>query len=284
MGRKRLLRYYLIGTVTSALMVVLFHWFKNPTFQGILQPNALVASGLSPWVCFVVGIFLFTWLSSAYEAIDRRLLGSKNTKAIFFSTLQGILMVLYITEPLPHRLLADYALNTIKVILLFVIQAFMLQGLLASERHLSGRRPFIYWRAVLVYAISFLVLRWISYVLVGVYAEPGTLLGVSYTWAALMGITIGFVFCAIQRYLTKQQKTAKALQFTFRFFAPLSMTYHVLFGLYYQVAWADLIARSLLDILSVLIASFIVMQWQISEYDDSMTTHHSHYHEDNAAC
>ncbi|MDO4680779.1 MAG: hypothetical protein Q4A55_05970 [Aerococcus sp.] len=284
MGRKRLLRYYLIGAVTSVLMVILFHWFKNPTFQGVLAPNALEASGFSPWISFFVGIFLFTWLSSAYEIVDQRLLGSKNTKAIFFSVLQGILIILYITEPLPHRLLADYSLNTIKIILLGVIQAFMLQGLLATERHHTGRRPFIYWRAVLVYAISFLIMRWVSYVLIGVYAEPETLLAVSYTWAALMGMTIGFVFCAIQRYLSKQQKTAKAFQFTLRFFAPLSVSYHVLFGLFYQLPWGDLVARCFLDILGVLIASFIVMQWQVNEYDDSMTEHRRHYHEDNAPC
>ncbi|MDO4670984.1 MAG: hypothetical protein Q4A67_05870 [Aerococcus sp.] len=284
MGRKRLLRYLLIGLITSGLMVILFYWFKNPTFQGVLAPNPLLTSGLSPWLALIVGIPLFTWLSSAYDIVDRRLPGSKNTKAIFFSLLQGILLVLYITEPLPHRLLADYALNTVKVTLLFVIQAFILQGLLATERYQTGKRPFIYWRAICVYAITFLVSRWINYALIGVYAEPDAFISASYTWAVLMGVTIGLVFCSIQRYLTKQQRTAKALQFSLRFFAPLCVSYHVLFGLYYHISWGNLISRTALDILAVVVASFIVMQWQVNEYDNSMSEHHSNYHQDNAPC
>lgn len=282
MRLSRNLRYLLIAGVLSAVLLLFVYQFQNPTFQAILPFRGWLGQ---PWfiaVFWVIGTLLFYSIASSYEIIDLRLPGNRTYKALFFSLSQAMLLILYLVEPKPHLLGTDYFLNIMKVLLLFVIQAFAIKTWLATEHHQSARRPFIYWRAILVYAISYLTFRWIAYAAVGIYAEPDNQLAVSYIWVALMGGMIGFVFCMIQRFLSQQKKFPKAVQFAGRFFFPLCLSFHVLFGVVYQISWADIIARIVLDTLAVFVASLIVMHWQIDEWNtDQLTYPDEHYKHSN---
>lgn len=282
MQLKRNGRYLLIGALLSVFLLLFVYLFKNPTFQAVLPLRDWLGSPLFMVVFFMIHTLLFFGVSSSYEIIDLRLPGSRTFKAIFFSLSQAILMILYISEPKPHLLGTDYFLNIVKLLLLFMVQAFAIKTWLATEHHQSARRPFIYWRAILVYAISYLTFRWIAYAAVGIYTEPDNQLAVSYIWAALMGGMIGFVFCMIQRFLSQQKKFPKAVQFAGRFFFPLCLSFHVLFGVVYQIIWADIIARIVLDTLAVFVASLIVMHWQIDEWNtDQLTYPDEHYKHSN---
>lgn len=276
MQLKRNGRYLLIGALLSVFLLLFVYLFKNPTFQAVLPLRDWLGSPLFMVVFFMIHTLLFFGVSSSYEIIDLRLPGSRTFKAIFFSLSQAILMILYISEPKPHLLGTDYFLNIVKLLLLFMVQAFAIKTWLATEHHQSARRPFIYWRAILVYAISYLTFRWIAYAAVGIYTEPDNQLAVSYIWAALMGGMIGFVFCMIQRFLSQQKKFPKAVQFAGRFFFPLCLSFHVLFGVVYQIIWADIIARIVLDTLAVFVASLIVMHWQIDEWNTDQQIGRAH--------
>ncbi|MGX7347898.1 hypothetical protein [Aerococcus vaginalis] len=273
MRLKRNGRYLLIGALLSVFLLLFVYLFKNPTFQAVLPLRDWLGSPLFMVVFFMIHTLLFFGVSSSYEIIDLRLPGSRTFKAIFFSLSQAILMILYISEPKPHLLGTDYFLNIAKLLLLFMVQAFAIKTWLGTEHHQSARRPFIYWRATLVYALSFITFRWIAYSAIHIYAEPEEHLAVSYIWATLMGSAIGFVFCMIQRFLSKQQKFPKAVQFTGRFFFPLCLSFHLFFGMIYQISWSDVLARIILDTLAVFVASLIVMQWQIDEMNTDELTY-----------
>ncbi|KAA9293141.1 hypothetical protein QP168_06630 [Aerococcus urinae] len=262
---KRWLRIALIGIVMSALQLVFDLFLPNPSFQGILPPSPLLESGNYPILAFLVGWLVFTLMTAGYELIDLRLPGTKRYKTWVYLACELVVFILYLCEPLPHRLPVDYFLNSLKAVLVFMVQGALIEKLLATKRQHYQRKPFIYNRALLVYTLSMVIFRFFAYRGLDIYSLGDDNLTISLGWAAMLGLTMGGVFCVLQRYLRRQDKKGKNYQFTWGFFAPAVLAYHAFFALRYEIALVDVVSRAGVDIMAVFLATWIVLHWQIDE-------------------
>ncbi|MCW0996275.1 hypothetical protein OJ922_10920, partial [Streptococcus anginosus] len=84
----------------------------------------------------------------------------------------------------------------------------------------------IYNRALLVYTLSMVIFRFFAYRGLDIYSLGDDNLTISLVWSAMLGLTMGGVFCVLQRYLRRQDKKGKNYQFTWGFFAPAVLAYH----------------------------------------------------------
>lgn len=252
-----------IGGLMALFLVILTLWFSNPSFQAILAASIFVKQGTYPLLLFLFSWLVFSLATYAYTKIDFRLPGSRGFKTTLFVISELLIVLLYVSEPLPHRIDLDWVLNPLKVILLFLFQAKCIQYFLAEERLMYRPKPFFYTRGLSIYMFSFTAFRLVTYVGLDGYQLPDGQIGASLSWSLAMGFAIGLAFSSVQRYLIRQDKKGKTLLFTFYFFAVFSIGYHTYLGLTYQIAWFDLFSRCSLDIIAVALATWIVLYFQI---------------------
>lgn len=265
MKRKHWINSIVIGGAMASLLVVMTLWFTNPSFQAILEPSFFFKQGLYPILLFLLSWLFFTLLTMFYERIDFRLPGSKGFKATLYVISELLIIFLYVSEPLPHRVDLDWILNPLKLLILFMLQGKLIQHLLVRERLMYRPKPFFYTRGLLVYMITFILFRLIIYLGFNGYQVPQSHLGISVMWSGIMGLAIGLSFSTLQRYLIRQDQKGKANLFALQFFALLSIGYHVFIILSYDVSWLDMITRCALDIFAVWLATFIILYFQINE-------------------
>lgn len=265
MRMKRFLTSGVIGGVLATVFVLMQLAFPNPSFQVILAPSFLREQSAYPIVLFGMFWVIVTLLTHSYHLIDFRLSGSKNFKAILFVVSEMLIILLYVSEPLPHRVDLDWLLNPLKLCVLFLIQGKAIQLFMARERLKQLPKPFFYTRGLLIYMITFSLFRMVTYVGFGGYQMDSQHVGLSLFWALTMGLAIGLAFSALQRFFIRQDRKGKAQCFTFGFFALMSVGYHLFMILTYDVSWGDMFMRCCLDILAVWLATTLILYFQIDE-------------------
>ncbi|MDK6233946.1 hypothetical protein ACX3VT_02230 [Aerococcus sanguinicola] len=258
-----------IGGLMALVALLLELLFPDSALALIFGRPAPFATGWPYWLYFVLIMGLaFTLMTKAYDLIDLRLPGNAFYKTVVYVACELLLWLLYTAEPLPHLDLASLTINLLKGFIIFLVQYQLIRRYLATERYHYQRKAFLYWRGIAVFTASFAVFRTLGNLAFDLYQLPRNLMAFSILWASLMGFALGLVFCFLQRYLSKQDKKGKTFQFSFNFFSPLVISYHLFLVLSYDLDAVGILIRIGLDILAVLVASWIVSQWQIDEFID----------------
>lgn len=264
-NKERWIKSLLSGVVISGVRVILASFFQNEEFQEALGPSILFQTDLYLPVLFLVGWPIYTLLTYSYFLVDFRMPGPKGIKVTQFVMCELLIWLLYSSEPLPHIVGSVLIVALLKTIILFMVQGKLLKLFLARERLMYRPNPFFYPRGLAVFSLVFALFRLISYAGLDIYSLDDTQLIFSLTWSAAMGFGIGLSFSVLQRFLLRQDRQGKTIQFALIFFALNSIAYHTFNVLRYDVGLSDIIIRSGMDILAVWLATYIVVQWQIEE-------------------
>lgn len=273
-NKQRWLRSLLIGLVMAVVHVLLVILFPNESIQAILEPSYFYQNDLYLPAIFIVGTMIYSLMTYSYFLIDFRLPGTKAMKSMQFFLCQAIIWLIYSSEPLPHIVGIEAVITPLKLIVIFMVQALLIQYFIARERLMYQSKPFFYPRSLAIFTLVFGLFRLVSYVGFDIYALEDSQLMISVTWSLVMGCGIGLAFNVLQRYLLRQDRVGKVKQFTLMFFALNSIGYHLFILLRYNVDIVDVLTRCGLDILAVGLASYIVIHWQVEEgskvshYDD----------------
>ncbi|MCZ0717540.1 hypothetical protein [Aerococcus kribbianus] len=265
MRKQRLLHSAIIGGLMAALFVVFSLFFANASFQAILANSVFVETGTYYPLLFLGAWLAFSVMTYHYFLIDFRLPGPKSFKATLYVVSQLLILLLYVSEPLPHRVDLDWLVNPLKLVILFMVQGKLIQSLLARERLMYRPKPFFYPRGILVYMLTFTLFRMLTYWGLDGYQASHDMFGISLMWTLSMGLAIGLSFSTIQRYLLRQDQKGKSQAFALSFFASYSIAYHAYMLLTYQLSWWDMVSRCALDVFAVWLATWIILYFQINE-------------------
>lgn len=264
-NKERWIKSLLIGAIVSGMHVFLASFFQNEKFQEALGPSILFQTDLYLPALFFVGWLIYTLLTYSYFLVDFRMPGPKGIKVTQFVMCELLIWLLYGSEPLPHIVGSDWIVTPLKLIILFMVQGKFLKLFLARERLMYRPKPFFYPRGLAVFSLVFALFRLVSYAGFDIYSLDDTQLIISLTWSATMGLGIGLSFSVLQRFLLRQDRQGKTIQFALIFFALNSIGYHAFVVLRYDVGLPDIIIRSSMDILAVWLATYIVVNWQVEE-------------------
>jgi len=229
------------------------------TNQTVLQPSVFVKNGTLPMVFMIYGTVAFAAITIIFILIHRGMGGGKVLKGIRTGLIYSIVWTIFLVEPLPHGSTIDlfsYPIADSFVLLLLGLMSgkFLSENSAKKSHKLTTNSIFNISIITLIFTIG----RIIEYKFFHIYsmfeqAQAKTLL-----WVICAGIIIGFMFEYLNYTINVNDVLERSLVFGGIFFGVNLVFFNFFLPIVLNVNIIDLIIRTLIDILSVIIACLII--------------------------
>lgn len=229
------------------------------TSQSVLEQSVFVKNGTLPIVFMIYGTIAFTAITIIFILIHRGMGGSRISKGLKTGLIYSIVWTVFLVEPLPHASTIDlisYPLVDGSVLLVLGLMSgkFLSENSTKKKHQLTIKSIF----NISIITLFFTVGRIIQYKVFHIYSMFEQAQARTLVWVICTGIIIGFMFEYLNDAINNKNAFTKALIFGgiifgvnlvfFNFFVPLVLKVDIL----------DLIIRTLIDIVSVIIGCLII--------------------------
>ncbi|MDQ0192830.1 hypothetical protein [Paenibacillus wynnii] len=258
MTGKQLLKIVLIS-FTAIIIRSMLQLLIPSANQTVLQQSIFVKNGTLPIVFMIYGTLAFTAITIIFVLIQRGMGGGSVSKGLKTGIIFSVVWTVFLVEPLPHGSTIDlfsYPLAD-SIVLLFL--GFM-SGRFLSENSTKKKHEFTS-KSIVNIAIMTLVFtmgRIILYKGFHIYsmfeqAQVRTLI-----WVICTGIIIGLMFEYLNYTIYSNKVFTKSLVFGGAIFGINLVFFNFFLPLVLKVDIQDMIIRTLMDTVSVIIGCLII--------------------------
>ncbi|UWV47991.1 hypothetical protein N1236_05640 [Acetivibrio thermocellus] len=259
-NKKRWLTLFLVA-LSATIFRLILQAFIPSSGSNPFPSSAIVKAGLLIPSFTIYALITYFLLAVVFVIIQGRLPGTKIKKGLMFGFLFCMMWCIYLFEPLPHvsstsltELFAYPIVDGISLVFL----GLLLGKFVAVDSQLSGK-VYINLNIVPLMAIPvcFLVLRVFCYSIIHIYssftANPlGTMI-----WAVASGIWIGVLYLFLGQGIKIESPMVKSLFFGIIVFGINLFLFNFFITLVFESDIADLVIRTMADIISVTIGVYI---------------------------
>lgn len=232
--------------------------------NSVLPPSGIVKAGMLPVAFMVYGLFTYALLALVFLLIQDRMAGTKTIKGLTFGLLFGMMWVIYLFEPLPHSAGAPFlevlayplADGLSLVVLGLLLGKFMGVDVEPNGKECSHSSII----ALVSIAISFTVVRFLSYQVIQIYSSFADRPLETIAWAIIMGIWIGVMYLYLRTGKGDESPLIKAVYFGFLVFGIDLFFFNFFVVLVFAADVFDLFVRTMIDIVSVVMGVYFAEQ------------------------
>ncbi|MEG6513521.1 hypothetical protein V6C32_16580 [Desulforamulus ruminis] len=260
-NKNQWLTLFLIALSATIFRVILQPFI--PSSDSIsFPPSIIVKKGLLIPSFIIFALITYTLLAAVFVRIQHGLPGTRIKKGLLFGILFCLMWVAYLFEPLPHvsnasltERLAYPAVDGISLIFL----GLLLGKFVARDSDGLGEeyRRFNPVVALVTIPGCFLVLRIFSYKAVHIDSSFTTNPFGTMIWTVVTGIWLGIMYLLLRSGIEIESSMMKALFFSMVVFGINLFFFNFFVTLVFESNITDLIIRTMVDILSVLVGVFI---------------------------
>lgn len=230
-----------------------------PGNQSVLQQSVFVKNGTLPIVFMIYGTIAFTAITIIFILIHRGMGGGKISKGLKTGLIYSIVWTVFLVEPLPHGSTIDlisYPLADSFVLLLLGLMSgkFLSENSTKKKHKLTIKSIF----NISIITFIFTIGRIIQYKVFHIYSMFEQAQVRTIIWVICTGIIIGFMFEYLNYTINIKNAFTKSLIFGGVFFGINLLFFNFFLPLVLKVEISDMIIRTLIDILSVIIGCLII--------------------------
>lgn len=258
MTGKKLFKIVLISFIVIIIRSML-QLIIPSTNQSVLKQSVFAQNGTLPIAFMIYGTIAFTAIAIIFILIHREMGGGRISKGLKTGLIYSIVWTIFLVEPLPHGSAIDlisYPLVDSAVLLVLGLMSgkFLSENSAKKEHKLTITSIF----NISIITSIFTIGRIIQYKVFNIYSMFEQAQARTLVWVICTGIIIGFMFEYLNYTINIKNPFTKSLifggiifginLFFFNFFLPLVLKVDIL----------DLIIRTLIDIVSVIIGCLII--------------------------
>jgi hypothetical protein len=254
----KMVKLVLIGFITTLLRAMLQALIPAGQ-QTVLAPSMFINNGSMPIVFMLYGTFAYAMIAATFLIIHKSFSGNRIIKGLKFGILYSLLWSIYLLEPLAHGAPIDRIIYPIVDSAVLIVMGILLGRFIAIsspiEKYKFTKHSL---QSIGFITVLFFIGRMIEYKIFNIYSTFNKSPVPSIVWVIGTGIAIGLVFDYINPSINNKSIIGKSFifgvvifgfdLFAFNFFIPIVFNFDIL----------DLFIRTILDIIFVLIGSYIV--------------------------
>jgi len=259
LNRKRWMSMILVAALVTFVRIMMQPLIPAGEVQ--VGPSAIVEAGLLIPVFTVYAFISYLVMCYAFVVLDARLPWGRMRKGLLFGAALGAIWVAYLFEPVPLGegtpfldLLAYPIADGLSVLVLGVL----LGRFVATDVPEVINSFECKWAALLVFPIILLVVRLFEYNVLDIYSSYSDRTVDTIVWVLITGAFIGASYVAVRPGAPSKTPSGRALAFALLFYGlPIVMVnFFVILAL--DIDAADMVLRSVMDVLSVGVAAYLV--------------------------
>ena len=247
----------LAGTVFAVLLHQLHH---DPLMTLTTKAKSIIiTSGYFPPVAFASLAMAFCIMGLVFLGIQRTLQGTKLLKGVLFGiALGGMYLVgmieAYVVYPVPlfGELYTGMADGSGILLMSILLGNYMADDMPHREGLTHPMFP-----AILIIPVIFVLIRYFSYTVLHIESSLSTQPLATFLWTAGMGCWIGIMYILVGRNLWHENPLKQATVFGGLVFGINWIIYNLFTLLFIKVSAADLLSRSILDVLAIILGVYI---------------------------
>jgi hypothetical protein len=229
------------------------------TNQTVLQQSVFVKNGTLPLAFMIYGTIAFTAITILFMMIHKGMGGGRISKGFKTGLIFSIVWTVFLVEPLPHGSTIDLFSYPIADSVALLILGLM-SGRFLSENSTEKKHKLTI-NSVFNIAIITLVFttgRMIQYKVFHIYSMFGQAQVRTLVWVICAGIIIGFMFEYLNYTINTKNAFTKSFIFGGVIFGINLVFFNFFLPIVLKVDILDLIIRTLIDIVSVIIGCLII--------------------------
>ena len=227
--------------------------------QSVLEPSIFVDNGTLPIVFMIYGTIAYSAITIIFVIIHSGMGGGRISKGLKTGLIYAVVWTVFLVEPLPHGSTIDlisYPLADGFVLILLGLMSgkFLSENSTEKKHKLTINSIFNISIITLIFTIG----RILQYKVFHVYSMFEQAQVRTLTWVICTGIIIGFMFEYLNYTINIKNAFTKSLLFGGIFFGINLFFFNFFMPLVLKVDILDLIIRTLIDIVSVIIGCIII--------------------------
>jgi len=227
--------------------------------QTILEQSEFVKNGTLPMVFMLYGMFAFIALTLIFIEIQKGMGGKKHLKGLKIGILYSLIWTAFLIEPLPHGSFIDLFSYPLAdgIVLIFL---GLMTGIFLSESspnkhyHPSSNTKF----SIAIFTLFFTAGRMILYNYFHIYSMFENNQAKTLLWVIFTGVVIGFMFDYLDSTISISAPIRRSLVFGGLYFGLNLFFFNFFLPLVLKVSLVDLITRTSIDIIFVLLACLLL--------------------------
>lgn len=248
---KNILKIVLIGFVTT--MVRIIGQLSIPAGeQTVLAPSVFAQNGTMPLAFTVYGIFAYSLIALLFLLIRNQLGGNRILQGLKYGLACCVVWIVYLLEPLPHVAAIDRITYPAADSAALLVMGLLLGWLFGNSKGYAARQknsvPVL---PVLAVTVCFFAGRMIQYFFFDIYASFDDKPAETVLWCLLTGIAVACVMAWLNRYVDSRNQIKRAMVLGCLLFGVDLILFNFFMPLVFSADIADLILRTLADILAV---------------------------------
>ncbi|ADQ08091.1 hypothetical protein Calhy_2392 [Caldicellulosiruptor hydrothermalis 108] len=258
--RINLLTLFLVSLSATVFRIVL-QAFIPPTAEISLPRSMIVEAGVLIPSFIAYALIVYFFLSIGFAIVQEGLQGNKIKKGLTFGFLFSVMWGIYLLEPLPTlftnkltEMLAYPIVDGLSLMFLGLLLGVFVgkdsQNLKNMDFNLGKRR-------LAIVTFCFVLLRLFSYNVIHITSSFFTSPLKTIIWTIISGSWIGIMYSILKRGIGVKSDLKKALTFGFFIYGANLLLFNFFIVLVYKVNIIDLIARTMTDITSITIGTYI---------------------------
>lgn len=254
---KGILIAVIIATVVRIMLQPLI-----PEGESTMEPSVIAAAGLLIPAFVVYALLTYTVIGYGFAMFEGGLPWSRSKKGLAFGSLFALIWVAYLYEPVPLGQgvsFIDSLGYPLADGLSMVLFGILLGRFAATDPRTDGERARP--QALLLVPAIMLVVRLFEYNVLHIYSSYGDRTLETVAWVALTGLIIGLAYTVLRPGVPSDRPAGRALAFGLFFYGIPIVLVNFFLLLALKVDVADLILRSLLDIVAVVAGVYLAERW-----------------------
>lgn len=227
--------------------------------QTILEQSEFVKNGTLPMVFMLYGMIAFIALTLIFIEIQKGMGGKKHLKGLKIGLLYSLIWTAFLLEPLPHGSFIDlfsYPLadGIVLIFLGWMTGIFLSDNSPIKHYHPNSNTKF----SITIITLFFATGRLIQYNYFHIYSMYEDNQARTLIWVIFTGVIIGLMFDYLNSTIVISKPISRSLLFGGFYFGLNLLFFNFFLPLVLKVSIADLITRTSIDIIFVILACLIL--------------------------
>jgi len=227
--------------------------------QTILEQSEFVKNGTLPVVFMLYGMIAFIALTLIFIEIQKGMGGKKHLKGLKIGLLYSLIWTAFLLEPLPHGSFIDLLSYPLAdgIVLIFL---GLMTGIFLSESSPNRQyHPNSHTKlSIAIFTLFFTAGRLILYNFIHIYSMYEKNQAKTLLWVIFTGVVIGFMFDYLDSTIFITDPIKRSLLFGGLYFGINLFFFNFFLPLVLKVSLVDLITRTSIDIIFVILASLFL--------------------------
>lgn len=255
---RRLSKLLLIGILTTVTRII--GQFLIPAGeQSVLEPSVFSTNGTMPIAFTIYGIVVYTIIAALFFLINRKLVGHKIWQGQQYGISCCLIWIVYLWEPLPHVAPLDRITYPIIDSLALLVMGLLL-GVFFGEINHKKEKCIFDWRAISIITLSFVAGRLLQYLVFDIYASFETKFMETMLWTIGTGFIVALVVNWYYFHINHTHKIRDAVLVGGGLYGLDLLLFNFFMPLVFSVDIPDLIIRTTVDIIAVVLGSLSFME------------------------